>query len=513
MNHRRIAFSFTLLAFAIFLSSPSVTFADAGPLMPDAGTLFLYPERIAFEDGGRVEAERGVMYVPLKRSDPESRTVSVEIYRFPAAATANEDTPPVFVLHGGPGWPGLEGSLERSGYYRSRIRPLTDLADVVVVGQRGIGSSKPDTACEPIPEPAPDAEVSEEERFTLVRQASQRCKDFWEGRGLDLTGFTVVEAAADVNDIRAALGYGKITLWGGSFGSHWSMAILRFHPEMVARAVLTGLEGPDHTYDMPGDVLKAVERMAEAAEASPTLRPHLPDEGLVAAFRRAVARAAKQPIMISVPHPETQEPTKVRFDAEDVRGMALGYSGTARSRRRLPKWPMELLEVLDGDFEKAAEDELDDGNRFPTASFFMLDCGSGISRARMERLLADPAADVVGPLGWFYRAACPVWGSDLGEEFRQNFETEVPAVLVHGNWDTSTPLENALELAPFFKNGKLVVVKGGTHGALREAMAESESFREALRKFVESGDLSDLPAEVEMPAIEWEVPQEAKPET
>jgi len=86
-------------------------------------------------------------------------------------------------------------------------------------------------------------------------------------------------------------------------------------------------------------------------------------------------------------------------------------------------------------------------------------------------------------------------------------------VLVHGDWDTSTPLENALELAPFFKNGKLVVVKGGTHGALREAMAESESFREALRKFVESGDLSDLPAEVKMPAIEWEVPQEAKPET
>lgn len=48
----------------------------------------------------------------------------------------------------------------------------------------------------------------------------------------------------------------------GSFGSHWGMAVMRYHPEVGARAVLTGMEGPDHTYDSPGGVLASLERMA-----------------------------------------------------------------------------------------------------------------------------------------------------------------------------------------------------------------------------------------------------------
>lgn len=75
-----------------------------------------------------------------------------------------------------------------------------------------------------------------------------------------------------------------------------------------------------------------------------------------------------------------------------------------------------------------------------------------------------------------------------------------------GDWDLSTPLENALELAPWFKNGKLVVVKGGTHGAMREALKESEDFRDALMSFVTTGDLSAMPDEIVLPPIEWQVP-------
>ncbi len=475
---------------------------------PSPGSLFLTAERVSLDDGGWIEAERGVIHVPVKRANPESGVVGVEIYRFKQEGETEAETPPIFVLHGGPGWPGLSGSLERPGFYDTNLRPLRQLADVVVVGQRGIGSSRPDTACEPPAATPPDAVVSDEERDAVMRETSERCKAFWQSQGLDLSGFTVIEAAADVADIRAALGYDKIILSGGSFGSHWSMAVMRFHPEIVARAVLTGLEGPDHTYDMPGDVLKGIERIAEAAEASSALRGLLPEGGLLAAYRQLISRVDQEPMMVSVDDPESGESKRVRFDADDVRGMIMGYTRSARSRRGLPKWPAEILELLAGDFHGAAVEALDDDVGFPTASFFMLDCGSGISRERERVLLADPAVEMVGPIGWFYRAACPAWGSDLGEAFRRNFETDIPAVLVHGNWDLSTPLENALELAPFFKNGKLVIVEGGTHGALREALRESESFRDALMRFYATGDSSALPDELELPAIAWQVPEQ-----
>ncbi len=511
MRPQQVSALLILAVSAIASPAPRAHPEEAGaPLAavkpPAHSSLFLYPERISFADGGWLEAERGVLYVPLRRSEPVSGIVGLEIYRFKALDPASV-TPPIFVLHGGPGWPGLAGSLEQSEHFESRLRPLTRLADVVVVGQRGIGSSKPDTACEPPPDAAPDAVLTAEDRDALLRRASERCKAFWETRGFDLAGLTVVEAAADVDDVRRALGYEKIILWGGSFGSHWSMAVMRFHPRIVARAVLTGLEGPDHTYDLPSDVLGALERIAALADASPELRPFIPEGGLIGAFSEVVARIEQEPLLLTVTDPKLGEPRQVRIDAADVRRMAVGVTGSAHSRRHLPRWPVEILQLHSGDFVQAAEQKLEAGRGFPTASFFMLDCGSGISPARKERLLGDPAAEIVGPISRFYLASCPVWESDLGEEFRKSFETEIPTVLVHGNWDLSTPLENALELAPFFKNGKLVVVRGGTHGALQEALEASEGFRTALMRFVGSGDMSALPEEVQLAPIEWEPPE------
>ena len=60
---------------------------------------------------------------------------------------------------------------------------------------------------------------------------------------------------------------------------------MRYHPEIVERAVLHGLEGPDHTYDSPAGLLKALERIAAEAEVSPALEGRLPEEGLIGALR------------------------------------------------------------------------------------------------------------------------------------------------------------------------------------------------------------------------------------
>ena len=87
-----------------------------------------------------------------------------------------------------------------------------------------------------------------------------------------------------------------------------------------------------------------------------------------------------------------------------------------------------------------------------------------------------------------YETACPTWGADLGEEFRSGFETDIPTVVVHGTWDVSTPFENALECLPFFENLNFVVVDGGTHGALGEAMGFSPDFAAALMAFATQGE-------------------------
>ena len=93
------------------------TFHNGVAKSPEPGTLFLYPERITLKDGGFFNAERGMMFVPLNRSKQNSAVIAVEVYRFRAAVKADPDTPPIFYLHGGPRFEGLERSLEELGTF------------------------------------------------------------------------------------------------------------------------------------------------------------------------------------------------------------------------------------------------------------------------------------------------------------------------------------------------------------------------------------------------------------
>ena len=140
-------------------------------------------------------------------------------------------------------------------------------------------------------------------------------------------------------------------------------------------------------------------------------------------------------------------------------------------------------------------------------SAFLLDCASGVSKQRLARLDADSAIAVLSPINQLYRVGCPVWNIDLGEEFRRNFDTQIPTLLVHGTWNVSTPVENSLELAPHFTNRKLVPANGGSRMARREAASASQSFRSGLANFFRTGDFSKIPNKVNLSPINWVIPR------
>jgi len=446
------------------------------------------------------------MFVPANRADPNSAVIGIEVYRFKASGKAKHDIPPVFFLHGGPSFAGLERSLERPGTFEERWLPLLDVSDVVVVGQRGIGSSKPNAIIETTMNFPLDREVTEEEVAATLREACAKEKAFWEAQGLDLSGLTVIEAAADINDVRKALGYEKVIIWGGSFGSHWGMAVLRYYPEIVERAILRGMEGPNHTYDHPGHLWNVYKRVAAEAEKASELQGLIPEGGLIEAIKTVIDRVKKKPVKVTVTDPKINKPQDVLFTIREVRRLARGYSGG------LSAWPSDVITLYTGDFSKAAERALRrrGQRRFRTASYYMLDHGSGITPEREAELKTDPAVEILGDINSNYTITREVWESDLGDEFRQNFETDIPTVIVHGTWDTSTPYENALELVPYFKNSKFIPVIRGPHGAIRAAIRVSEKFRKGIMHFAATGDMSELPDKVEMPSVDWIIPEFAK---
>ncbi len=484
----------TLLAAGATLAAQSTPPLAAPP--PAPGTLFLTPERVPLKDGTLVDAERGLLFVPVNRSDTSRGVVGVEIWRFRAQTPSSN--PPIFFLPGGPGFLGFESALSQPDWY-DRAKQFTAVADWVIIGQRGIGTSRPDTRCAGVPGPYNEAKA---------------CRAYWEQHGLDLRGFTVLDAARDVADVARALGYRQIVIYGVSFGSHWGMAVMRFHPEVVARAVLSGMEGPDHTYDDPSGLARVLERVAAEAERAEAVKTVLPEMGLMGALHDVRRRLARTPASVTVTDTAGRS-RQMTFTALQLPGLAMGYTSGLGNHAAAATWPADILRLYYGDFETVARQRVRPSGppaapEYRTASFFMLDCGSGITPARLARFKADSARFLVGDRTTYYQASCPAFDADLGDGFRANFDTSIPTVIVQGTWDVSTPYENAVELAPHFKHSRFVTVEGGSHGALREALMADSAFARGLWEFVRSGSLAGIPERVALPPPAWVVPDDLR---
>jgi pimeloyl-ACP methyl ester carboxylesterase len=310
---------------------------------------------------------------------------------------------------------------------------------------------------------------------------------------------TVPEAAADVDAARKALGYDKIQIWGGSFGSHWTIAVMRYYPQIIERVVLRGLEGPDYTYDSPAGVYNALARIASTADTASALKGLIPAGGLMNAFRAVVDRVDANPVMVTLTD-SSGVATQVKVDGDAVRSVAVAAPRA---------WPARVIAMYNGDYTLAARVALAERKNMgiETASYYMLDCGSGITRDRDRTILAEKEAKYVGDRNDEYRAVCSLWPSDNGDEFRTNFRTPIPTVMVQGNWDTSTPMENSLEMKPFFINSRYMLVNGGSHGSLSEALAASEIVRRALVNYFATGDMTGFPEVVNLPPVKWIVPE------
>lgn len=195
-----------------------------------------FEERVC-PDGPRPGARCGYLDVPESRSATDGRRVRIAVSIREADPDARAPGVPrraVVVLSGGPGVPLLPDALV---YQHGRALGARDV-DVVVLDQRGSGRSVPTLACRGVgigvSEPLP---TDPEEQIDCVARN-------WL-LGVDLLAFSTRESAADVADLRLALGYDELDLVGLSYGSRLALAVVHDHPEVVRSIVLAGVFPPD----------------------------------------------------------------------------------------------------------------------------------------------------------------------------------------------------------------------------------------------------------------------------
>jgi pimeloyl-ACP methyl ester carboxylesterase len=473
-------------------------FSAALPAAEDrkAGEVLLEPATLTTADDKEIKYELGTLYVPENRSDPNSRIIGVGFARIKSAKPTG--APPTFHLPGGPG----NTILDRLYSLRGSQQLLQYLAvgDVVLVEQRGYTTRGEQLVFQYHGKPQPlDQPSSPAAMNALAMDMASAAVAEYSAKGIDLSGYTVLECADDVDDLRRALGYENINLVGQSFGSQWSFAILRRHPQIVERALLSGVEPLNNGYDMPSHVFAALQRMAWDVDRDPEMRSHLPENGsgLMGAVREIMSRLRVAPLRVQVEDPQTGRADTVVLGAEDFQ-LLLNFS---------PK-PEAILAVYHGRYDAWARGIRDlrlQGTVGPDEGVkligWLIDSSLGVTPEREHQLRTDPAIEFLGAWNFdSYIASADIWPSrDVGDDFRTPVLNRTPVLFIQGDWDTSTPIENALGILPYFPNGHVLVVHRGPHGARGEIERDMPDVMQKVLEFLRTGRTEQLPVKVELP--------------
>ena len=183
------------------------------------------------DDGERIPAELGRLFVPENRRDPTSSLIELAFVRF--RSTAEGPGPPIVDLAGGPGGSGIDGARRPDRF--PWFMALRAAGDLILLDQRGVGLSNP-RLDNPVRRERPPEQPWERESFLEEsRELARRSAAFWRERGVDLIGYTTEESADDIDALRAALCEDRISLWGGSYGSHLALATIKRHGDRVDR--------------------------------------------------------------------------------------------------------------------------------------------------------------------------------------------------------------------------------------------------------------------------------------
>jgi pimeloyl-ACP methyl ester carboxylesterase len=466
------------------------------------GDIVMEKASVSSAKGEPIEVDLGTLYVPENRADPNSRIIGVGFAR--ARALQPSNVPPSFHLPGGPGSSFING-LKAGGNPKHPLASGIDyyrFSDVVFIDQRGASERgdvlrfKYRTTEHPLDQPlSVDRDVAGFTDFTCkaVSEFTQR--------GFDLRGYSIIDLAEDVNDLRKALGYQQVTLVGQSFGSQWAFAVMRLHPEIVARALLSGVEPLDCGYDMPSQVFAVVQRMWSEAEQDPRIKPYLPTGGLMQVAHEIVQRLERESAHVTVKDPKSGEIKAVTLGPEDFRAnFHTELSG-----------PAFLLSLYYRHYDELAQLAVNFRRSHETEEAILgplVDTSLGVTPRREYLLRRDPAANFLGQWNFnSYLATANIWPTaDVGNDFRTEVLNRIPVVFVTGDWDTSTPIENTLAVAPYFMNGHVVIVEHGRHAVLKNIASSSPATLAALLEFVKSGSTEKLPVRITLPVPKFDVP-------
>lgn len=419
--------------------------------------------------GDQVDARCGTLSVPEDRSNPTGRQIDLHIAVIPAVKRSPEPDA-LFLLAGGPG----QSAIEAFPAIVSLMFQIHQDRDIVLVDQRGTGKSNPLRCLDPEDELLNDEEVL------------GKLKSCPETLDADLRFYTTEIAMTDLDEVRSALGYETINIYGGSYGTRAALTYLRMFPAHVRTVTLDAVVNPEFVIfmDAAEDGQAALEQFfarCEADEACKTTFPRLRNE-----FEGIMARLEGSPSEITMPHPLTNKPLELTLTREMISSLVFNTL-----------YVPELVATLPLSIHTAYADK----NYAPLISqaflvnaglyegmFYSVACTEDAPLISPEEAARRSEGSSFGDRTVDFAAVCATWPKgQVSPEFREPVTSDVPVLILSGAADPITPPWHAEKVAQSLTNEIHLVFPGMGHGNLA-----SRCTINLFRDFIESGSIARL---------------------
>ncbi|MGD2157847.1 MAG: alpha/beta fold hydrolase [Anaerolineales bacterium] len=426
------------------------------------------PVTCRFRDAYQYDMECGNLIVPEDRANPQGPTVKMHVAII-KSSSSNPKPDPVIYISGGGGANHLDGYVR---YMRGGGTEIIRERDYIMYNQRGAKYASPYLFCPGFTELNWDfagKEISAGDLKSQVVDFFLDCQDDLLAEGNNLEAYSTATNAADLNDLRIALGYEQVNLYGTSYGTRLILYTLRYFPEGVRSAIIDSVYPPQINYmgQFAANAVRAFEAIFEDCAADPQCNDRYPN--LEAVFYQTVDAL-------------NADPVQVHFDSHDDSMLITGnvLMDTIYTLfyivDEIANIPRYIYEASQGDVSRMEwlYPYLPNYDNIAYGVFHSFQCREQIAFEDENESLALREGVPQQILDWFswppYEVTlCKSWQSGRADPIDHTpVVSDVPTLVFAGRYDPITPPSWSQLAAQTLSNSFFYEFPGNGHGVMRD---------------------------------------------
>ena len=427
--------------------------------------------------GDAIAAQCATLQVPENPATPDGRKIGLMIAWIAADRDDAAEPDPVFMLAGGPGQSALESYPQAANAFAETRKKR----HIILVDQRGTGGSNALTCKEPFDEsalPTPQAAADYTRRCltALSRRADPRF-------------YTPSEAIQDLDAVRKAIGAPQINLVGISYGTRVAQQYAAKYPQSTRTIVLDGV-APNSLVlgnEFARNLEDALDLQFALCAKTPACAQRLgnPREKL----RALMVKLETDPPLVTYRDGISGEARQDRLTPELVAGLVRMYAYMPLASSLLP---LQLNEAANGRYDALMSLSKMLGEQMADS----ITMGMQLSVICTEdggELKADPADEhtlLGNALVDYLVAQCAIWPRGVRPAgFRAPLKSDVPALLLSGEFDPVTPPRYGDAVVKTLANGRHLILRGQGHNVIGIGCMPK-----LMARFIDAADAKTLDA-------------------